>query len=202
MLASNYSQRMTEPLQSFDSADDDVPLFLARSWAERTVNALRDARALRRRFRSLDEAHERMDVDHLTWNDVQTAFGEAWTAECLLVITASQFEVWLTKLYLARGRPAPERMPYLRELRNAVVHLDESEIDEDEWTATPGPSQGRGLGALPHAELTIWLNGTGNILNVISADTLEAHVDTLLDELGEELDDFARDWYEMLRSGR
>lgn len=195
---------MTEPLQSFNPSGDDVPLFLARSWAERTANALREAQELRERFRTLDRQYERMDSDFLTWEDVQKAFSAVWTAECLLIVTASQFELWLTKLHLARNRSAPERLPYLRELRNSVVHLDEAIIDEEEWVATAGSRAGErsGIGALPGAQLSLWLNGSGDVLNVISADALEAYVDSLLDELARELDDYASDWYEMIQSGR
>ncbi len=187
--------------QTFENDGDDLPLFMARSWAEASVRHYREARELRRRFVTLDKAHERMDPVEITWHDVMGAFSAAWTAESMLIISASQFEVWLAKLYESRGLTPPERMPYLRELRNAIVHLDASVIDTESWTARPSERQTRtGVGALPDGELLIWLNGTEDVLGVISADALEAYVRSLLDELRDELDDYASDWFaEMLR---
>lgn len=193
---------MPQPLQSFNGADDeDLPLFLARSWAETTARDFREARRKRQRFVSVDRAHERMDPVEISWHDVIRAFSEAWTAECKLIISAEQFELWLAKLYVARGREEPARLPYLKELRNAVVHLSESDIDEDEWVARPSGYRQLtyGVGALPQGELAIWLNGTADVLGVISADALEQYVAALLGELDRELDDYASDWWAEMR---
>lgn len=190
-------------LQQFDGDGDDVPLMMARNWAETTAQQLHRAKELRARFNTLDRAYERMDPAELTWEDVTKAFSAAWIAESMLIMSASQFEVWMSKLYLSRGRPEPERMPYLRELRNSVVHLDEAKID-DQWVATAGTRQGEryGIGALPSQQLEIWLSGSGDVLGVLSADNLERYIGDLLGELDRELDDYARDWFDFINSGR
>lgn len=189
--------------QSFDGTGDDVPLMMARSWAETTAQQLHRAKQLRARFTTFDRAHERMDPIELTWEDVTNAFSAAWIAESMLIMSASQFEVWMSKLYASRDRQPPERLPYLRELRNSIVHLDEANIDET-WTATAGTRQGErtGIGALPNRQLQLWLSGSADVLGVISADDLEQYVRGLLSELARELDDYAHDWFDFINSGR
>lgn len=187
-------------LQGFSGLGDDLPLALTRSWAEATARLVRDARERRREFQVLDSAHERMDVDGLSWDDVETAQRSVWSTECLLILSASNLETWMKKLYESRGRAAPPRIELLKQLRNSIEHLHEAEIDEETWTATPtnGHAVRTGVGALPDGQFDVWAGP----LSYVSVDDIESLATALLDELARELDDYARDWLEMVNSGR
>jgi hypothetical protein len=178
---------------------DDVPLALTRSWAESTARLVVEARALRRRFETLQVAHERMDVDGLTWAHVETAQRSVWSTECLLILSAHNLETWMGKLYEARGREAPARVPLLKHLRHSIEHLHQAEIDET-WTARPTNDYAKrnGIGRLPDGEFDVW----SGPLTYVPDDELEALTTRLLGELARELDDYVQDWVEFVNSGR
>jgi hypothetical protein len=108
------------------------------------------------------------------------------------------------KLYIARRRRVPESLENLKRLRNAIEHLDEAELDQESWTATArtAAARTRGIGALPNQSLAIGVTGDGKLFGVMTHDELEGLVLRLLDELAQELDDHARDWFEFARSDR
>lgn len=195
---------MPDPLQSFNSDGDDIPLMLARSWADATLELLAKSREKRRRYVVLDKSYERMDVEGLAWEDVQKALRDVWSTDCLLILSSSNLEVWVRKLYQARRRKAPKQLANLKRLRNAIEHLDEANLDEMTWTATARTTAAlkSGIGALPNQELAIGLTGDGLLFGVISHEELETLVSGLLDELWQELDEYARDWFEFLDEGR
>ncbi|WP_425839878.1 hypothetical protein [Microbacterium sp. PA5] len=201
-----YAESMPGPqqLQSFDADGDDIPLMLARSWADSTFELLRLSKERRRRHASLDSMYERMDGDGITWDGVQESLRQVWSTDCLLILSAANLEAWVRKLYIARRRRVPEPLENLKRLRNAIEHLDEAELDEESWTATArtAAARTRGIGALPNQSLAIGLTGDGKLFGVITHDELERLVAGLLDELAQELDDYARDWFEFVNSGR
>jgi hypothetical protein len=193
-----------QQLQSFDADGDDIPLMLARSWADATHELLGRSKELRRRHRNLDSMYERMDGDGITWEAVQESFRRVWSTDCLLILSAANLEAWVRKLYIARRRRVPASLENLKRLRNAIEHLDEAELDEESWTATARTvaARTRGIGALPNQSLAIGLTGDAKLFGVITHDELEGLVRGLLDELAQELDEYAQDWFEFVNSGR
>jgi hypothetical protein len=170
---------------------------LSRAWAEQTAEQLRTAQNCRRRYEAVESTYERMDHDgEITRDVVSSAFRALWTSEALLITSASNLDRWMSKLYRARNRRPRTDVEHLRTLRNALEHLHEANIDDDNWIATARtPTAERsGIGALPDARLSIGLEG-----GVITHDDLTALVRSLLDELDAELRDYAADWIEWQR---
>jgi len=194
----------SQTLQSFDLNGDDIPLMLARSWADATYELLVQSRDRRRRHRNLDSMYERMDGDGVTWGAVEEALRRVWSTDCLLILSASNLESWVRKLYRARRRRVPESLPNLKQLRNAIEHLDEAELDEESWTASARTksSEKHGIGSLPNQSLALGITGDGKLFGVITHNELETLVHSLLRELADELDDYAQSWFEFVDSGR
>ncbi|GAA1970258.1 hypothetical protein [Microbacterium deminutum] len=191
--------RQPRPLQSFNLFGDDVLLMLSRAWAEQTTEQLGTAKECRRRYEAIEATYERVDHDgEITQDVVSSAFRALWTAEALLITSASNLERWMTKLYRARNRRPRTNVEHLRTLRNALEHLHEANIDDDNWVATARTTTAErsGIGALPDAQLSIGLDGDGRIFGVITHDDLTTLVRALLDELDAELRDYAADWIE------
>jgi hypothetical protein len=195
---------MPDTLQTFDSDGDDIPLMLARSWADATFEMLELSRKRRSDYRSISRTYDRMDGDAVDLAMLHRAIREVWSTDCLLILSASNLEAWIRKLYRARRRKLPEPLKHLKQLRNAIEHLDDANIDEETWTATARLQQSKksGIGALPNQELAIGISGDGLLFGILSHDDLEGLVRGLLSELSQELDDYAQDWWEFVNSGR
>ncbi|MEW1706976.1 hypothetical protein AB0230_07015 [Microbacterium sp. NPDC089190] len=191
-------------LNTFDADGDDVPLMLARSWADSTFEMLELSRKRRRDYRWVSRSYDRMDGDAVDLARLQRAIREVWSTDCLLIISAANLEAWTRKLYRARRRREPKPLENLKRLRNAIEHLDEADIDEETWIATARNPRAlkSGIGALPNQKLGIGVSGDGLLFGVMSYEDLENLVNGLLGELSQELDDYARDWFEFVNSGR
>lgn len=186
--------------QSFNPDGEDVVLSLAVSWVGAVREQLHNVKERVKHYAAVDRMYERMDGD-ITMDHLQAAWQAAWTAEALLVISADNLERWIKRLYLEHGRTPKAPHPQLRALRNAIEHMDESEFDDEAWIATPGKSgQPRGLGALPNRSLSIAVGSQESVFGLISHADLQALVDGLVDELEQELEDYAADmiafWHE------
>lgn len=190
-----------QPLQSFDSDGEDVILSLAVSWAGAVREQLHNVKERVTNYHNVDNMYERMDGD-VTMDHLAASWRAAWTAEALLVISADNLERWIKRLHTERGRQPLAPHPQLRALRNAIEHMDESEFDDDEWVARPGRSQGRGLGALPDASLSISVGSGDKAFGLISHDELQGIVNALLDELEREQSDYAEDLIAFHREDR
>lgn len=195
---------MSGTLNTFDADGDDVALMLARSWADSTFEMLELSRKRRSNYHWISKAYDRMDGDAVDLAMLQRSIREVWSTDCLLIISAANLEAWTRKLYRSRRRREPEPIENLKRLRNAIEHLDEADIDEETWTATARTSKAvkSGIGALPNQKLGVGVSGDGLLFGVMSHDDLEKLVNGLLDELSQELDDYARDWFEFVNSGR
>lgn len=182
-------------LRSFEGHEDDIPLWIAQSWADSTRRMLEMSKERRKTYFSLCHMYERMDGDGITTDSVEAAMRDVWSTDCLLILSAANLETWIAKLYRVRSRKAPKPHPNLAHLRNAIEHLEEAELDNESSTAFPRTrqSRARGIGALPGQELLIGLTGDGKLFGVISHDELEALAMSLLDELDAELQAYAMD---------
>jgi hypothetical protein len=192
------------PLQTFDGEGDDLPLMLARGWAEASMRLLQEASAMRKEYRALDRAYERMDIEGLSESDLLDKIRRIWIAESMLVHAASSLEIWMAKLYRTRRRKPRPQVAYLRQLRNALEHLEEADFDDEGWIATARTAQGarRGIGALPEAKLEVGLGPDGLLFGVIAPAELHSLVDDLVRELDRELDEYAQDWFDFISEDR
>jgi len=182
-------------LRSFVGDADDIPLWMARSWADSTRRMLQMSKDRRQTYFGLSHMYERMDGDGITANSVEAAMRDVWSTDCLLILSAANLETWIAKLYRARDRKVPKTHPNLAHLRNAIEHLDEAQLDNESSTALPRTQQSRtrGIGALPGQELLIGLTGDGKLFGILTHDELEALAMSLLDELDAELQSYAED---------
>lgn len=189
---------MGERLQTF--AGEDVPLYLARAWAEQTRQSLKDCRDRRRTYIALDRAYERGEIwesgYEVTEDQVNRAVRAVWTSEVLLVISAWTLDVWMTKLYRARRRKKRTENAQLNQLRNALMHLDSGEIDEEAAFVAANPKNSRskhGLGALPDGGLSVGVDlgfsVDSKLFGILTLDEIEALAAELIDELNQEFDD-------------
>lgn len=188
-------------LITHDPRGDDVPLHFARAWAESTVRMLRTSRAKRAALRDRERENAESDFDQVSDPFLQRAVREAWTTECLLILSAAQLETWVAKLHRARRRKVPKPVPTLAALRNAIEHLEESDFDEGDFVARPGNpiARKRGIGALPGGKLRLYVSDDEKLLGVITPEELDALARGLLDELVREDKEWLRDVMDSLR---
>lgn len=184
-----------KPLLTHQPWGDDVPLHFARAWAESTVRMLETSQVKRAALRDRERENAESDLDQVSDPFLQRAEREAWTTECLLILSAAQLETWIAKLYRVRERKAPKPIPALSALRNAIEHLEESMFDEEEFVARPkNPmARKRGVGALPGGELSLYVSDDEKLLGVITPDELDALARGLLEELAREDDEWMAD---------
>jgi hypothetical protein len=71
------------------------------------------------------------------------------------VWAAHQLERWVRRLALERGAAEPDPDSLLTDLRNALEHLDEAELDGYVASAGDHPRRNRSLRNLPDAQLRI-----------------------------------------------
>ncbi|MFG1626261.1 hypothetical protein [Kribbella sp. NPDC049227] len=85
---------------------------------------------------------------------------QRWTEDHTLVWSIHQLDRWARRLAKERGKPIPDEDPLLRNVRNALEHLDEALFDE-EHSAEPGddPKTNRSLRNLPGGRLDIATGG-------------------------------------------
>lgn len=182
-----------QSLNTFDAAGDDIPLHSARAWAESTLRLVEAAQLSRER---LSRTRETMpsEWDEITYPPLQRAFREVWTTECMLVLSASQLEKWIARLYRDRNRRAPQPLVSLKHLRNAIEHADEAEFDEQRFVALPRNPQSwsRGIGRLPGGEFSFAADGVA-LFGVIDPAELEGIARALITELVDEAHDWVQD---------
>ncbi|MGZ6840161.1 MAG: hypothetical protein ACXVHC_06865, partial [Frankiaceae bacterium] len=68
---------------------------------------------------------------------------------------AHQLERWARRLAREQGLPQPPSDPVLTDLRNALEHLDEAELDESTASAGDHLKSNRSLRKLPGSQLII-----------------------------------------------
>lgn len=187
------SPELPRPLQTFSPDGEDIVLSLAVSWVGAVREQLHNVKVRVNHWSNVDRMYERADGD-VSLDDLARAWQAAWIAEALLVISADNLERWVKRLYVENGRQPRPPHPQLRALRNAIEHMDESEFDDETWTASPGESgQSRGLGALPNASLSIAVGSRDKVFDIISHEDLQAIVDGLVRELEREITDYEED---------
>lgn len=174
----------------------DHSLFFARAWAERLTTQIEAAKTASHRLQEIDRQIEYMEDWSSSESDYESAFRALWV-ECVLTVwIADGLHRWLGRLAKEIGEDPPTPIPLLRDLRNALMHLDEASLDEEGPYADPQGTgiKGKSLRELPKARLLIrtWSPGS-RLFDLIDVDQLDTMARKLLDQLEAELDAMAED---------
>lgn len=157
-------------------------------------------RQVRREARNLGRAYERMEDWSPDKLDLAQCFRAHWAEEQTLIWAAHQVEQWAQRLAEERGEDPPPRDKVLKDLRNALEHLDEAEFKGDR--AVPGPGKkSRSLKALPGSELWI-ATGDGLAFGLIDVNELESRALGVVRTVEDELIEEAADWLAEMSSER
>lgn len=134
--------------------------------------------------------------------EIDRQFGKLWTEQVSLVWMSFQLERWIARVYLDRGHDAPEPVAGLRDLRNALEHLDEAEFRDSE-AVVDSAGHSRSLSRLPGAAIFIGTSSSEQLFDLISAHDLERVAKDLIGQLAAEMDEYVQDlWHQMLDDER
>jgi hypothetical protein len=144
-----------------------------------------------------------------TDEDFYQSFGRRWAAQHHLVIAAHQLQLWVERLVkerALRGRhdQMPDRDAVVENLRNALEHLNEADLDEGLFaTAGEAPVKGRvgknrSLRALG-GYLLIGTDGTDRIFQHLQPDELQRRANDILTTWEEYEDYLLHEYYEDMR---
>jgi hypothetical protein len=154
------------------SEAQDVCVTFVRAWSEsvlrqieRILDAKEDARRLNRQLdREWDQDAEKA---------LEVVWRRNWTEEHALVWSMHQLERWVSRLARERGSEPSQEHGVLRDLRNALEHLDEAMLDGGHVAeAGDDPRMNRSLRRLPGGRLMIATSG--NLFGTLSLADLEA----------------------------
>jgi hypothetical protein len=125
-------------------------------WAEEVTRQVKHVRRLRDKaaqdLRAVEYGEEWSPTDH----DLHRNFCALWPAQHQLVWAAYQLERWRQRLAVERNEPPPSLDPVLANLRNALEHLDEANLDDELYAEAGSPAKrNRSLRALPDSRLLI-----------------------------------------------
>jgi hypothetical protein len=172
----------------------DFSLLFARTWAERLQAQLPVVRAASQKLHRIDRQIERMEDWSPNESEYEEAFRALWSECVLSVWIADGLHRWLTLLSKELGEEAPPEVPELRNLRNALMHLDEASFDEEGPHAGDGRGN-RSLRELPGGRIFVQSWSTGSpLFTLIDVDALERMSRGLLDRLEWELNRMAEDY--------
>lgn len=165
----------------------------SRAWAERLKVQLPVMRLAAERLREVDRQIEFGEVFGPSERDYEQAFRALWS-ECVLTVwIADGLHRWLVRLARELGEEVPGEIEHLRQLRNALVHLDEAALEEE--GAYAGESGNRSLRELPGSRLLVrsWEPGSP-LFDLLDVEKIEGLSVDLLGRLERELDELAEDY--------
>jgi hypothetical protein len=142
-----------------DASEQSCEMFV-QIWAEEVERLIKSVRQLRdkseRDLRAAEYGEDWSPRDE----DLYRNFRALWPAQHQLVWAAYQLERWRRRLAVERKEQPPALDPVLANLRNALEHLDEAELNNESY-ADAGPSgrSNRSLRALPDSRLLIGTHG-------------------------------------------
>jgi hypothetical protein len=155
-----------------------------RAWAESTLRQVERVREVKQ---DAAELNRQLDRD---WDEDQAKLLESlwrrnWTEEHALVWSLHQLERWWSRLALERSSEPPEANASLRDLRNALEHLDDAVLDPGHLAeAGDDLSVNRSLRRLPGGRLLIATGG--KLFGILSLDELEEIARDHFDRMEEE----------------
>jgi len=133
----------------------------------------------------------------LTGHDMFPNWRRLWAAQHHLVWAAHQLERWVARLARERRKKVPKPDPVLADLRNALEHLDEADLDESTATASSNPARTKSLRKLLGSQLLIGTGANpGRLFDLIDSEEIEQRawtVTTSTARLEQEAEDYVAD---------
>lgn len=171
---------------------NDHLLVFAQTWAEqleRQLRALREARG------SVDSFPTGEGPDFNFGYDGQytPGFRHLWAQSVITIWIADTLDRWITELHKVLGAGGWETPEYLRGLRNTLLHLDESRLDEHGASANKDLRRRQSIESLPGSRLDFDSIEADKLFDLIDLDQLQSMSKDLLERLEWILHTYAED---------
>src|SRR5689334_9457198 len=96
-----------------------------RAWSESVLRQIERVKAVRREYAPISRQLDREWDDSLA-EELSVIWRRNWAEEHALVWSMYQLDRWMRRLAQERGEEPPPENQLLRDLRNALEHLDEA----------------------------------------------------------------------------
>lgn len=141
------------------SEAEETCVTFVRAWAESTLRQVERVREVRQRAAQLNRQLDR-DWDRDLAKELEPLWRQNWTEEHSLVWSLHQLERWASRLARERGLEPLEPDVELRDLRNALEHLDDAVLEHGHLAqAGEDPKKNRSLRRLPGENIAIATGG-------------------------------------------
>lgn len=141
------------------SEAEEACVTFVRAWAESTLRQVERVRNVRQQAARLNRELDR-DWDRDRAKALEPLWRQNWTEEHSLVWALHQLERWASRLARERGLEPTEPDAELRDLRNALEHLDEAVLELGHRAeAGEDPGKNRSLRRLPGENIAIATGG-------------------------------------------
>ncbi|USQ81570.1 hypothetical protein NF556_07970 [Ornithinimicrobium faecis] len=141
------------------SEAEEMCVTFVRAWAESTIRQVQRVREIKQQAARLNRQLDR-EWDRDLATELEPLWRQNWTEEHSLIWALHQLERWTSRLARERGIELPEANAKLRDLRNALEHLDEAVLENGHLAeAGEDPQKNRSLRRLPGASITIATSG-------------------------------------------
>lgn len=160
------------------AAAEETAEALVDVWVEEVRRLVPEVRAVREKYDRDSRAMDRNDSwPPLTEQDMFANWRRLWAAQHHLVWAAHQLERWVVRLARERRTKVPKQDPVLADLRNALEHLDEADLDVATATASSNPARTKSLRRLPGGQLLIGTGGSPRrLFDLIDSVEIEQRV--------------------------
>lgn len=143
-----------------------------RAWAESALRQVERLREISARAATLNRQLDR-DWDAELESTLEPLWRQNWTEAHSLVWALHQLERWATRLASERGVEPKEADPQLRDLRNALEHLDEAVLEKGHLAEAGDDTRAnRSLRRLAGGSLSIATGG--RLFGLLNLDDLES----------------------------
>lgn len=164
---------------------------LLHAWAEEVQRLIREFYVVRNEHFRLLVAQERDEDLSPSDDDVVRAFRRHWIASQKVVWAAYQFNRWRVRHAASRQQEVPAIDANLKNLRDALEHLDEA-VWLDDFTLGPPSGDGRSRNAgramqkLPSESLMFGLGFDEKIMDLVDVEALSKETDEAIAALEQE----------------
>jgi hypothetical protein len=162
---------------------------LMLAWAEEVRRLIGELYAVRKEHWDLLAAQERSEDWSPSDEMIARAFRRHWVASHQVVWAAYQLNRWAARDARDSGREVPAADAVLKNLRDALEHLDEAEW-QDDVTLGPPPEgagknklTGRALRELPGNGLLFGVGFDGTVLGLVDIDELDRRAAGIIEAL-------------------
>ena len=141
------------------SEAEEACITFVRAWAESTLRQVERVREVRQEAALLNRQLDR-EWDGDRAKALEPLWRQNWTEEHSLVWALHQLERWVSRLARERGLEPREPDADLRDLRNALEHLDDAVLERGHLAeAGEDPKRNRSLRRLPGEKIAIATGG-------------------------------------------